>query len=398
VFNFLRFYFDFELENFAQLSEEQAFQSIFDDLTEENWEEKLSKGDDAGDYAYSLNIVNPEKKTFYSRGVEYFGLNNFDNIPLPYSQSETFGDKIDNFFLEYENKDESSDDDMDYGTSTKKEAKPKSTTVKNGTNDGYYDEIEFRGGPKRKVFELEVFWNKDRKQAAIHKLDRCKKHENYNEIAEKADKVNSEAITLRQCFESFMTPEMLGQDNAWYCRVCKDHVEAMKKMELYSSPPVLLISLKRFKSGRGSYFKDKLEEKVFFPFDLDISDIVLSNKNEDGSLKGTVEYELYAVSNHYGNMGFGHYTAYGKNPKEDAWYDFDDSNVTEVKDLNSVVSEAAYNLFYKRKDFSFTEEVDYSQLKQTCDFEEFKLEVAHYAKPEEKKEESKASGDAEMAD
>ena len=315
VFNFLRFFFDFELESFAQLSEEEAFLSIFDDLTEENWKEKLGDGDEPGDYTYSLNIVNPEKKSFYSKGVKYFGYNNFNNIPLPFTQNSTIGEYIDNFFLEYENKDESSDDDhnmLDDNKETTKKAK--STVVKNNKNDGYYLDTEYKHD-KNKVFELEVFWNKNRTQANLDKLSRCKKHEKFQEICAKADQTTSEEITLGQCFDSFMTTEMLGQDNAWYCRICKEHVEARKKMELYSTPPILFISLKRFKSSRGSYFKDKLEDKVFFPIDeLNLSDIVISNKDAEGNKKGEVLYELYSVSNHYGNMGFGHYTAYGKNP------------------------------------------------------------------------------------
>ena len=163
-----------------------------------------------------------------------------------------------------------------------------------------------------------------------------------------------------------MLPENLGKDNAWYCRKCKDHVEATKKMELYSTPPILFISLKRFKSGKGSYFKDKLEDQVFFPLDdLDVSDIVLSNKDENGNTKKQIIYELYAVSNHYGNMGFGHYTAYAKNPLDDTWYDFDDSSVSPLSDPTSVISSAAYNLFYRRKDFEFSEEIDFEGLKNT---------------------------------
>ncbi len=41
-------------------------------------------------------------------------------------------------------------------------------------------------------------------------------------------------------------------------------------------------------------------------------------------------YDLYAVSNHFGNVGYGHYTAYGKNPDNNKWYNFDDSSVSEV--------------------------------------------------------------------
>ena len=44
------------------------------------------------------------------------------------------------------------------------------------------------------------------------------KHETFAEISDNADKTKSEEITLNQCFECFMTAEILGKDNAWYCR------------------------------------------------------------------------------------------------------------------------------------------------------------------------------------
>ncbi len=39
-------------------------------------------------------------------------------------------------------------------------------------------------------------------------------------------------------------------------------------------------------------------------------------------------YELYAVSNHYGGLGGGHYTAFAKNDGQ--WYEFDDSRVSNA--------------------------------------------------------------------
>jgi len=58
-------------------------------------------------------------------------------------------------------------------------------------------------------------------------------------------------------------------------------------------------------------------------------------------------YDLYAVSNHYGGLGGGHYTAYAKN--NDKWYDFNDSSVRSVSE-SSIVGSGAYILFYKRRD------------------------------------------------
>lgn len=76
-------------------------------------------------------------------------------------------------------------------------------------------------------------------------------------------------------------------------------------------------------------------------------------------LRGTVShhdprrppvYDCYAVSNHYGNLGGGHYTAYAKNNGQ--WCYFDDSRVSEVRDESEVVSAAAYVLYYRRRDLS----------------------------------------------
>lgn len=60
----------------------------------------------------------------------------------------------------------------------------------------------------------------------------------------------------------------------------------------------------------------------------------------------SANYELYAVSNHYGSLGGGHYTAYAKN--EEKWYSFNDSSVSGVG-AEKVKGSGAYILFYRRK-------------------------------------------------
>ena len=59
-------------------------------------------------------------------------------------------------------------------------------------------------------------------------------------------------------------------------------------------------------------------------------------------------YDLYAVSNHFGTLGGGHYTAFCKNPLYNKWFNFDDSDVSHAKE-KEVVTKAAYVLFYKRR-------------------------------------------------
>lgn len=74
-------------------------------------------------------------------------------------------------------------------------------------------------------------------------------------------------------------------------------------------------------------------------------------------------YDLYAVSNHYGSLAFGHYTAYCKNPITGLWYDYNDSTVSEMNNPQDVVSSAAYVLYYKRRDFYPEGVVDYNAIK-----------------------------------
>mmetsp|Transcript_18217 Transcript_18217/g.17341 ORF Transcript_18217/g.17341 Transcript_18217/m.17341 type:complete len:116 (-) Transcript_18217:45-392(-) len=103
----------------------------------------------------------------------------------------------------------------------------------------------------------------------------------------------------------------------------------------------------------------KLSTLVDFPLEgLDISPYVLSQKKSDPLI-----YDCFAVSNHYGSCGFGHYTAYAKNWKENIWYSFDDSNCSKTS-VGRVVSDGAYNLFYRRRDHINLESINYEQLKQ----------------------------------
>ena len=68
-------------------------------------------------------------------------------------------------------------------------------------------------------------------------------------------------------------------------------------------------------------------------------------------------YELYAVSNHMGSLGGGHYTAYCK--ENSKWYCFDDVRVSQV-DSRRIISAEAYVLYFVRKDGTLREELESS--------------------------------------
>ena len=73
----------------------------------------------------------------------------------------------------------------------------------------------------------------------------------------------------------------------------------------------------------------------------------MSAMNKAISENTSLIYDLYGVVNHFGSMSFGHYTAYCKN--NDKWFLYDDDSIIEVENLEEIVSDAAYVLFYKKK-------------------------------------------------
>lgn len=158
-----------------------------------------------------------------------------------------------------------------------------------------------------------------------------------------AKKPKQEAITLFSCLDSFLKEEPLGPDDMWFCPNCKEHRQATKKLDLWRLPEVLVVHLKRFSYSR--FLKNKLDTFVDFPVhNLDLSKYV--NRNGAAAPQSYV-YELYAVSNHYGGLGGGHYTAYAKLIEGNSWYHFDDSHVSSVSE-DSIKTQAAYVLFYRR--------------------------------------------------
>lgn len=149
-----------------------------------------------------------------------------------------------------------------------------------------------------------------------------------------------ESVSLYRCLDAFLKEEPLGPDDMWYCPGCKTHRQASKKLDLWRLPEILVIHLKRFSYSR--FMKNKLETYVDFPVDnLDLSTYI-THKNGMVSNR----YMLYAVSNHYGSMGGGHYTAFVHHGG-DQWYDFDDSHVSPIPE-DKIKTSAAYVLFYRR--------------------------------------------------
>lgn len=149
---------------------------------------------------------------------------------------------------------------------------------------------------------------------------------------------NNKSPTLIDCFNYYVEGEILEGDNGWYNEDTKERIDIIKKIQFWSFPNILVIDLKRF---NNRFQKNQI--LVTFPIEeLDLSDYIIGYK------KDNYKYELYGICNHSGGVMGGHYTAYVKNANG-KWYHFNDTNVSEVGLINSIISPKAYVLFYRKK-------------------------------------------------
>jgi len=152
-----------------------------------------------------------------------------------------------------------------------------------------------------------------------------------------------DVVKLTDCISAFTLKEILSENDPWYCSSCKQFRQASKKFDLWKLPDIFVVHLKRFSYTK--LWRDKINTFVDFPIEgLDVKEFTM-NPAETKTI-----YDLFAVSNHMGSMGGGHYTAYCKNLKNGKWYCHDDSHVSPLGDLSQIKSDSAYVLFYHRRD------------------------------------------------
>ena len=155
--------------------------------------------------------------------------------------------------------------------------------------------------------------------------------------------LRTKGITLDDLLEYFCSNECLEKGNEWKCGSCKKKVIISKKFSIFYVPKLLIICLKRFsRSGYGYYSKNEIS--INFPIEnLDMGKYIC------GPDKDYSKYDLFAVSQHYGGTGGGHYTAVCKNI-DGNWYSYNDSSVGRTSP-QSAINSAAYVLFYRRKNW-----------------------------------------------
>lgn len=154
--------------------------------------------------------------------------------------------------------------------------------------------------------------------------------------------------SLDDCLAKFHKPEVL--ENEMRCNKCNDLTAHIKKLEVYRPPPVLVITLKRFRQV-GTIWR-KVQTSVDFPVrNLDLSPFVtdLEFLNQQGI---ETKYNLHGLVNHFGTLSYGHYTSFVVNPFDKKWYNYDDKKCIPISEQH-LSKESAYILFYVRKDIQY---------------------------------------------
>ena len=122
-------------------------------------------------------------------------------------------------------------------------------------------------------------------------------------------------------------------------------VPARKRLLVATSPPILLIQLKRFVSKlvEGRMQTSKLDKHVHVPLGLG------PTKHTATPDETSPRYELYGVVGHLGpGVDVGHYIAYVLTSSRQ-WYKCDDHDVSEVSDISQAFASCnAYLLFFRR--------------------------------------------------
>ncbi|KAI8371189.1 hypothetical protein EDC96DRAFT_85018 [Choanephora cucurbitarum] len=210
-----------------------------------------------------------------------------------------------------------------------------------GSDTGSWKEVNNQDAIVEQGQGVVIEWKLSKAQQMFSASVLYKKIDAWNDF-DVPDKDEDKEVTLQNCLDEFAGDELLTSQDSWYCPQCKKHQHASKKMDIWKLPEIMIIHLKRFSQFRR-WEETKLDTFVDFPLTgLDMSKMVL------GPHEHELIYDLYAVDNHYGGMGGGHYTAFAQNFLNGEWYEFNDTHVTRME-AQDVKTSAAYILFYKRR-------------------------------------------------
>ena len=132
--------------------------------------------------------------------------------------------------------------------------------------------------------------------------------------------------TIQKCLQEYYTESAL--DDYYTCEKCHKKSKAKVRHLLVKLPKILVFHIKRFDSS----FR-KIEKNTQYGANLNLEPYCL--QDVDPRLRGSPNYNLYALTIHYGTLSGGHYVAYVK--REDGrWYNFNDERFAPVQESEAL--------------------------------------------------------------
>lgn len=153
--------------------------------------------------------------------------------------------------------------------------------------------------------------------------------------------LNIREYKIETLLENYISSEELKGENQYRCMFCSTKTDAIKSNIIYHLPSTMVLMIKKYQNYMGRIIKSNA--KINYNHILDISPYIYDNNI------GTNTYELYAIITHSGSTCGGHYYTYAKNPINNLWYLYDDSDVYYVDDDEPLECNG-YVLFYRRKE------------------------------------------------
>ncbi|KAL1007232.1 hypothetical protein UPYG_G00083780 [Umbra pygmaea] len=183
--------------------------------------------------------------------------------------------------------------------------------------------------------------------------------------------------SVEEALQAFVQPETLDGANQYFCERCRKKCDARKGLRFLHFPYLLTLQLKRFDFDYTTMHRIKLNDRMSFPEELDMSPFIdvedekspqtesctdsgaenegschsdqMSNdfSTDDGvdegicldsassteripKPKNSLTFELFSVMVHSGSAAGGHYYACIKSFSDGQWYSFNDQHVSKI--------------------------------------------------------------------
>uniref|UniRef100_A0A8C7XZU6 Ubiquitin carboxyl-terminal hydrolase 47 n=1 Tax=Oryzias sinensis TaxID=183150 RepID=A0A8C7XZU6_9TELE len=183
--------------------------------------------------------------------------------------------------------------------------------------------------------------------------------------------------SVEEALQAFIQPETLDGPNQYFCERCKKKCDARKGLRFLHFPYLLTLQLKRFDFDYTTMHRIKLNDRMTFPEELDMSPFIDvedekspqtesctdSGAENEGSChsdqmsndfstddcvdegicldstssterafkpKSLLTFELFSVMVHSGSAAGGHYYACIKSFSDGQWYSFNDQHVSKI--------------------------------------------------------------------